>query len=397
MGRLTIFEIARILTQREDIEQSAANSFATEMFAIIQQHLATDHLVKIKGLGTFKIIDVDARESVSVRTGERVIIDGHSKITFTPDAIIRELVNKPFSQFETVVLNEGVEFDDIPEPTTDNGSEDDGSPEPTEMPAAVTLSINPSAVPAFDSKEEPEPTAAEPETIAEEPETIAEEPESTATEPETTATEPENDVAHEVEETQADDELPNNTSDDHHGWLWAMVLFGGLAAMAASALGGYYYGVSQVRPAIDTVYVRGTVVMATQPDNMASRNSTDHQTAAQQDSTTRPLPVPRQDSTRRQPTTVEKSQQQIADKPAAALDKYEQKDERVRLGAYRIVGLDHEVKVLAGQTFYGICKAHLGPDMECYVEVYNDLPRNPTIKTGQTIRIPKLQWKKKHR
>ena len=85
------------------------------------------------------------------------------------------------------------------------------------------------------------------------------------------------------------------------------------------------------------------------------------------------------------------------DKQEPQLDQYEQRDERVRLGAYRIVGLDHEVKVLAGQTFYSICKAHLGPDMQCYVEVYNDLPRNPNVKEGQIIRIPKLQWKKRKR
>ena len=78
-------------------------------------------------------------------------------------------------------------------------------------------------------------------------------------------------------------------------------------------------------------------------------------------------------------------------------DPYAQKDERVRLGAYRIVGLSHEVKVLAGQTFYSICRAHLGPDMECYVEVFNDLPRNPKVKEGQVIKIPKLQVKKKRK
>ena len=78
-------------------------------------------------------------------------------------------------------------------------------------------------------------------------------------------------------------------------------------------------------------------------------------------------------------------------------DPYAQKDERVRLGAYRIVGLSHEVKVLAGQTFTSICRAHLGPDMECYVEVFNDLPRNPKVKEGQVIKIPKLQLKKKRK
>jgi hypothetical protein len=77
------------------------------------------------------------------------------------------------------------------------------------------------------------------------------------------------------------------------------------------------------------------------------------------------------------------------------LDKWSAKDERVRLGAYRIVGTKQEVTVLAGQTFYSICKAHLGPDMECYVEAYNNLPKHPTIKAGQVIKIPKLELKKK--
>ena len=67
------------------------------------------------------------------------------------------------------------------------------------------------------------------------------------------------------------------------------------------------------------------------------------------------------------------------------------------MGAYRIVGLSHEVTVLQGQTFYSICRAHLGPDMECYVEVFNNLPSNPKIKAGQVIKIPKLELKKRKR
>ena len=82
-------------------------------------------------------------------------------------------------------------------------------------------------------------------------------------------------------------------------------------------------------------------------------------------------------------------------KPAEEIDPYAAKDERVRLGAYRIVGTKEIVEVQAGQTFYSICKAHLGPDMQCYVEVYNNLPQNPKIKVGQKIKIPKLQSKKR--
>ena len=113
MGKLTIQEIAAVLIEKNGIEKQDANRFASAMFTLIQERLESDHLVKVKGLGTFKIVDVEARESVSVNTGERFTISGHSKVTFTPDATMKELVNKPFSQFETVVLNDGVEFEDV--------------------------------------------------------------------------------------------------------------------------------------------------------------------------------------------------------------------------------------------------------------------------------------------
>ena len=82
---------------------------------------------------------------------------------------------------------------------------------------------------------------------------------------------------------------------------------------------------------------------------------------------------------------------------AEEVDPYAAKDERVRLGAYKIIGTAEEVTVLPGQTFYSICRAHLGPDMQCYVEVYNNLPKNPIVKAGQVIKIPKLQLKKKRK
>ena len=116
---MTIQEIAKILIEKNKLSQKDANKFATAMFEIIQQRLDSEGLVKVKGLGTFKMIRVEARESVSVRTGERVMIDSHAKVTFTPDATMKELVNKPFSQFETVILNDGVEFDDLADDLTE--------------------------------------------------------------------------------------------------------------------------------------------------------------------------------------------------------------------------------------------------------------------------------------
>ena len=104
MGKLSISEIAQVLVDNKGLSQKDAENFVAAMFDIIQTALERDKLVKIKGLGTFKIIDVEARESINVNSGERVVIEGHGKVTFTPDASMKELVNKPFSQFETVIL-----------------------------------------------------------------------------------------------------------------------------------------------------------------------------------------------------------------------------------------------------------------------------------------------------
>lgn len=106
-------DIARVLAERKQLQDSVAMTFATTMFDVIREALGRDRIVKVKGLGTFKVVEVNARESVNVNSGERVTIESHSKITFTPDAVMRDIVNKPFSQFETVVLNDGVEFDDL--------------------------------------------------------------------------------------------------------------------------------------------------------------------------------------------------------------------------------------------------------------------------------------------
>ena len=113
MGKVTIQELASKLTVQNGLSKKEATLFVNMMFETIREALEQDKVVKIKGLGTFKIIDVESRESVNVNTGERVLIEGHNKITFTPDAFMKELVNKPFSQFETVVLNDGVDFKDV--------------------------------------------------------------------------------------------------------------------------------------------------------------------------------------------------------------------------------------------------------------------------------------------
>lgn len=123
MNRVSIYELARVLILKNGLDRQDAEHFVSSIFSIVRSALERDSVVKIKGLGTFKIIGVEARESVNVNTGERVVIESHGKVTFTPDATMKELVNKPFSQFETVVLNDGVEFDDMTGGEMASGSE----------------------------------------------------------------------------------------------------------------------------------------------------------------------------------------------------------------------------------------------------------------------------------
>jgi len=110
MSKISFYDIATVLVEQYGLEPEVAGEFVKTMFDIIQERLTIEQQVKVKGLGTFKVVNVDARESVNVNTGERFVIDGHQKLSFVPDTSMKELINKPFSQFETVILNDGVDF-----------------------------------------------------------------------------------------------------------------------------------------------------------------------------------------------------------------------------------------------------------------------------------------------
>lgn len=467
-GRCTIQEIAKVLVTKNGLEQRDASRFATEMFAVIHEQLAQNDQVKVKGLGTFKVITVEARESVSVRTGDRVLIGEHSKITFTPDTTMKELVNKPFSQFETVVLNDNVEFADLidgeedeslryldenenetpsqedeasseneasnvkpevvsimPEPIYTEPEPVNAEPEPAEPEAAEPEPAEPKPAEPEPVTIEPEPSDIEPEDVNFVPEPVYFRPEAVNTEPESDTAEPKDEIEDVADDDNADDSDVNaddsdvnvvdnddniDDDDDISGgsklkWLWASL--GVISLMALSAFGGYYYGSRQAGHTVvlDTVFVADTIyVPETADTTMFSTPATPEAVEATEEQVQPENAQPKADKTQPEPAKTEKqkaepakAEQQKAEPAQEAVDKYAQKDVRVRLGAYRIVGLDHEVKVLAGQTFYSICRAHLGPDMECYVEVFNDLPQNPKIKEGQVIKIPKLQLKKRRK
>ena len=124
--RLTIQDLTDLLAAKHSMTKKDAEAFVKEFFLLIEQALESENTVKIKGLGTFKLIDVDSRESVNVNTGERFQIKGHTKVSFSPDANLRDTINKPFAHFETVVLNENTVLEDTPIEETEeeeNGEE----------------------------------------------------------------------------------------------------------------------------------------------------------------------------------------------------------------------------------------------------------------------------------
>lgn len=385
MNKLTLNNIAKVLVEKNGLEPKEAMMFTTAMFDLIHDRLNEEGIVKVKGLGTFKMIRVEARESINVRTGERVLIDSHAKITFTPDAVMKELVNKPFSQFETVVLNDDVEFTDMKsEETTDetNNSEqseslvdvvsEGGTPEPAPEPAPE---------PVAEPTPEPAPVVA-PEPVAEvapEPTPVVA-PEPTREVPEPTVPSADEESEENTSAVQTCYEEDEEESHWHRNIGWAFLV---LVLMAASAVGGYLYGVGQIpsqTAMADTVsavkvnpVVTDTLINdSLKADSVAVKTEAKHEDKAA-------------------------SEQQPQEKTSQNLhDKYAEMDARVRTGAYKITGLDREVKVRAGDNLKRIARRELGSDdMVCYIEVFNKMNASAELKEGQTIKIPALKLKKK--
>ena len=157
--KITLQDLINSFSEKQGMNKKDAEAFVRTMIELIEEALTTEKYVKVKGFGTFKLTEVDSRESVNVNTGERIEIQGHTKVSFTPDATMKELINKPFSHFETVILNEGVELEDTPVET----------PEEIVQEEIISETIL-TEEPAIMEEPQPEPiveTPAEEETIVE--------------------------------------------------------------------------------------------------------------------------------------------------------------------------------------------------------------------------------------
>lgn len=234
--KITIQDIIELLAEKHSMTKKDAEIFVKGMFELIEEALATEKYVKVKGLGTFKLTEVESRESVNVNTGERIEIQGHTKISFTPDSCMKDLINKPFAHFETVILNENTRLEDteteiegeeeeifeegttnIPEevivseevkPTetekVETSQDEENSIDPDVIPVVEEPLIEEPATPAETAEEEPQ--TMETEEVEEEIATEAEE--NTALVTEEAAPEIENPAEETVEEDSSDNKLP---------------------------------------------------------------------------------------------------------------------------------------------------------------------------------------------
>lgn len=380
MAKISFFEVAQVLVEHKGLEKGIAKEFVKTMFDIILERLTTDQLVKVRGLGTFKVVGVDSRESVNVTTGERFVIEGHSKITFTPDSTMKELINKPFSQFETVMLNDGVNF-------ADNKAEEKAGEEPApvveEEPAPV-IEEEPAPVveeePAPVVEEEPAPEIVEeepaPETVEEEPAPVVEEVPAPVVEEEP-APVVEEEPAPVVEEEPEESRLPSHFKPVLIHLIYITVV----AALAG--WGGYWYGKNSAEQE-----AAAKVTMPAKPRKAVTVRKT---VAAK--------PAVKPDTTRKDTAkpVVQEKQDEVKTEAQIILEnheKYSAMDSRVRTGAYVIVGELRTEKVRKGETMERFARRMLGEGMECYIEVFNSIPPKTPLKEGQEIKIPKLRLKK---
>lgn len=444
MSKFSLNTLGKLLADKSGLSQVEAELFIRKMFDVCNQGLEADKQVKIKWLGTFKVQATKDRESINVNTGERFTIEGRDKLTFTPDNILKEIVNKPFAQFETVVVNDGVDFDEIDEKFGEEQTEDAPEQVIDFLDEEKTATPNPEVV-VIESekekekedelakqiaieqaklerlkqaqleqeriqKEKQEQERLEQERLEQEKLELAQQQQALKAVVEPAV--PASDESEEEEEKEEEQESSNS----HHIVIprYLVVAVCLIVVALIGGMGWFAFNYGQ---------------MTAQRDHLAMQLNQYHQAPAKK-VPAKPAAAPlsqeqklrqkaMEDSIRMAKTAeavklaensdeesanAEKAKQAEAKAKAEAKDKAEEKaaskiassqydkDARVRTGAYRIIGVAQTVTVGAGQTLEQISTRYLGSGMECYVEALNG---TSTVKAGQKIKIPKLELKKK--
>ena len=436
-------DFARELSEKYGLSLGDASDFVSAMFDVVKEELdGADSSVKIKGFGTFKVSAVGARASVDVNTGERIIIDGRNKISFTPEVLLRDRVNRPFVQFETVVLNDGVDFSEIDEESDEEldsvtetepqgvqlsstapTSQSTDQPASAEQPQGVQLS--PTA-PTSQSTDQP--------TLSEQPQGVQLSPtaptsqsanpqSSSATASKAVNTEEHRDMARRLmtpktetieEDSEDSDDKTTATAPeaDDEGIviggcrqrsprIMYVLTIASFLILVSLGIGMYflYQRIEEKNHVIDRLESRlyaqqeaaeradaqpAVAVKDTIVPNDSLRTAELH--AAEK---------AKKNSISASKSTAEAkaSQSSVAPSTATTPSDYNY-DTRVRTGAYIIVGVAKTVTVQPGQTLSSISKAYLGEGMECYVEVLNN---RHSVKAGEKLKIPQLKLKPRKR
>lgn len=382
-------ELADRLAEKAGIEKRVAQTFLSAVIDTIRDGVNNDKIVKIKGLGTFKVIDVDARESVNVNTGERVVISSHQKLTFTPDSSMKDLVNKPFSQFDTVVLNEGVDFDNM---NSSENIEAEPSEEEEEKPITEEVQNDSDTTVELPEVIEETPVQEEAPVQEEEPVQDVEEEEVVLVQEEETPVqddqeEEETPIQEEEEVPIQKDEAPTqeeDTTNQSYWWLWLIIF---IIACVLSFAGGYLLGSHKHRTSQENTMQ--TESLAPAPSTKVAPSEL--KDTLNKDTLSTNIKTETVSQEKPKATNVAPQQQ----KEDSDWKKYEEKDARVRTGAYKIVGTDYTITVKSGDTMKRIANRVLGEGMECYIEVYNNISSGQALQEGQELKIPKLELKKK--
>lgn len=451
MSKVSITELASKLMEKHGLKRTEAELFIRQFVGVINDGLKNDKSVKVKGLGTFKVQAVSARKSVDVNTGEAIVIEGRDKISFTAEAVMRDLVNAPFAQFETVIVNDGVDFSEIDaKHEADNTEAKEPTPavEPTPAAELEPAVVEPTPVAELEPAvvepapvAEPEPAVVEPTPVAEPEPTVVEaapaaEPEPTVepapvVEPEPTVesapvAEPEPAVvepAPVVEPTPAVEDSDSDTdeleakSKSYKNTI--IVLASSLACVVILAVVGFVYMFSQIEKRDNRIAHLETQTAtladrmmkthmspapaANQPaandeaDNILATNEQKIEAAQKADKennlkTAEAKPEPKAKPKAATKPTVEAKAPAAKSSPSLLSQSAYDKDPRVRTGAYVITGIANTVTVKAGQTMSSLSKTYLGPGMECYLEAVNG--GNRELKAGEKIKIPALKTKK---
>ena len=455
MSKFSLNTLGKLLADKSGLSQVEAELFIRKMFDVCNQGLDADKQVKIKWLGTFKVQATKDRESINVNTGERFTIEGRDKLTFTPDNILKEIVNKPFAQFETVVVNDGVDFDEIDEKFGEEQTEDAPEQVIDFLDEEKTATPNPEVVVIESEKEKEkedelakqiaieqaklerlkqaqleqeriqkekqeqerleqerlEQERLEQERLEQEKLELAQQQQALKA-----VVEPAVPASDESEEEEEEEESSNS----HHiviprylvvavclivvaligGMGWFAFNYGQMTAQRdhlAMQLNQYHQAPAKkvpAKPAAAPLSQEQKLRQKAMEDSIRMAKTAEAVILAEKsDEESANTEKAKQAEAKAKAEAKEKAKDKDEEKAASkiASSQYD-KDARVRTGAYRIIGVAQTVTVGAGQTLEQISTRYLGSGMECYVEALNG---KNTVKAGQKIKIPKLELKKK--